>query len=446
MPAIRKWIATSLTLIALAAAPHGAVGAETPLPTPTPSPTPTPLPEFPVAAHGAVPDSDRLQTTALQAAIDAAAQAGGGIVRIPRGRFRSGGLRLRSNIHLILEQGAILEGSVNPQDYGEGVWVDALLTGQDLQNITIEGPGTIDGADCKNPRGEEGFRGPHAIFLSRCKNIAIRNVTITRAGNYAILCRNCADAHIRNVSIRGGHDGLHAQACQRFTIRDCDFRTGDDCFAGCDNTDFKITGCQINSSCNGFRLGCVNLLVQDCKIWGPGEYVHQVSLRRGEGAPRTNMLSAFVHFAPTDRDPQLPSDNWLIKDCKIDNVDFVYGYDIERGLWQTGQPAKRLRFENIQARQVTRPIRVLGDAERQFDLTLDNVSIAFHPDHTDQEILNLNRFGALTLRNVTLQNSGQKPVLRARDGGLVRLEGVTCIPKNAEPFVLENVDKIETSS
>jgi len=42
-----------------------------------------------------------------------------------------------------------------------------------------------------------------------------------------------------------------------------DFRSGDDCLAGCDNLDFEVTEYRINSPCNGSRLGCVNLLVKD---------------------------------------------------------------------------------------------------------------------------------------------------------------------------------------
>ena len=198
-------------------------------------------------------------------------------------------------------------------------------------------------------------------------------------------------------------------------MRACDFRTGDDCYAGCDNVDFKIVDCQINSSCNGFRLGCVNLLVKGCRSGAPASIEHQVSSRK-------NMLSAFVHFAPKDRKPKLPSDNWLIEDVTIDNVGFVYGYDIERGLWQKGQPAKRLRFQNVQATNVERPVRVLGDTNREFQLTLDNVSISLREDRRNQPVLDLKRFGSLTLRNVTLENSGTKPVVKASDGKLVALE------------------------
>jgi len=397
-----------------------------------------------VTSHGAKADDDTPDTAAIQSAIDAAAKDGGGVVRFPKGRFVSGGLVLKDNIRLVLDKDAVLLGSADCKDYGgKARWDDALIKGEGLKNIRIEGPGTIDGADCKNPKGEEGFRGPHGILLTGCSDIVVKDVKLERTGNYAILCRNCTGGEFRNVTFRGGHDGIHAQACAKFAIRDCDFQTGDDCLAGCDDADFEVTGCKINSSCNGFRLGCLNLLVKDCRFWGPGEFVHRVSRQKG-GPGRMNMLSAFVHFAPKDRNPKLPSDNWLVQDCTIDNVDFVYGYDIEKGLWQTGQPAKRLRFQGVKATRVAQPIRVRGDAERQLELTLEDVSIALREDRADQEILNLTRFGSLVLKNVTLQNSGAKPVLRAKEGRTVWLDRVTCVPANAAPWALEQVDETKT--
>jgi hypothetical protein len=399
-----------------------------------------PLNEHLITDHGALPDDSKLDTAGIQSALDAAARAGGGTVRIPRGRFISGSVQLRDNVRLLFDEGAVLEGSSDWREYGSGRWHDALIVGENLRNVHIEGPGIIDGVSCHNPKGEEGFRGPHAIRLNGCRNIVIRNLAISSAGNYAILCLNCTGAEISDLIIRGGHDGLHAQACQNFNIRDCDIRTGDDCFAGCDNTDFQIVRCRINSSCNGFRLGCVKLTVRDCEFWGPGEHPHLISARRG--APRTNMLSAFVHFAPADRRPRLPSDQWLIENCRIRNVDVLYSYDFERGGWQTGQPARRIRMLNVLAENIARPLRVLGDADRQFELTLNNVSIALREDRASQEVLNLARFGSLRLRQVSLHNDSSKPVLRAVSGNSVILEEVSPQPSNSSAFVLEGIDEI----
>ncbi|MEJ5342619.1 MAG: glycosyl hydrolase family 28 protein [Thermogutta sp.] len=392
-----------------------------------------------VTEFGATADDDVLDTQAFQKAIDVAARHGG-TVRVPKGRFITGRLQLPSGVRLFLEEGAVLQGSADFRDYGQGRWTDSFLFAENAERITIEGPGTIDGADCEIPGGEEGFRGPHAIRFVRCRNVTIRDVTITRAGNYAVLCNDSEDFLISGVKFRGGHDGVHAQACRRFRVVDCDFRTGDDCLAGCDNVDFEVARCQINSSCNGFRLGCVHLRVHDCRFWGPGEYPHRITIKKGK--PRTNMLSAFVHFAPTDRNPKLPSDDWLIQNCTMDTVDAVYLYDFEKGVWQTGQPAKRLAFENIRAQNIALPLRVLGDKDRQFDLTLKNVSIALRDDRADQPVLDITQFGRLTLENGVLQNSGKQPVLRARDGREIHLHHVEAKPTNPQPFLWTNVEKV----
>lgn len=64
-------------------------------------------------------------------------------------------------------------------------------------------------------------------------------------------------------------------------------------FAGCDNLDFEVNGCKINSSCNGFRFGCVNLLVKDCTFWRPGDYPHLVTFSGGF-ADRSGRLREFL--------------------------------------------------------------------------------------------------------------------------------------------------------
>lgn len=391
--------------------------------------------EYDITKYGAIASNSKLNTTAIQSAIDECARNGGGVVKIPSGTFLTGTLSIRDNVTLHIAAGAILKGSDNYLDYGEGKWYDALIKGENVHNIRIEGKGTIDGADCRNPHGEEGFRGPHGILLIGCKDIGIRDITLQNIGNYAILCRDSTDAEIQNVSFRAGHDGLHTQACLRFKVNDCDFRTGDDCLAGCDNVDFEVINCVINSSCNGFRFGCLNLRVKNCRFWGPGEYQHRISNRK-------NMLSAFMHFAPKDRNPKLPSDNWLIQDLTIDNVDFLYGYNFESGPWQKGQPAKRICLQNIKATRLMEPIRIFGDSGRQFELALDNVSLELHEEQLDQELLNVEQFGKLELRNVILKNIGNRPVIIARGGNKVMLDHVTNIPENDRPYEINNVDEI----
>ena len=56
-------------------------------------------------------------TNQIQKAFDDCFLAGGGEVRLTKGLYPVGGLRLRSNTTLYLESGAILKASRNVEDY-----------------------------------------------------------------------------------------------------------------------------------------------------------------------------------------------------------------------------------------------------------------------------------------------------------------------------------------
>jgi len=389
-----------------------------------------------------------LLTAIIQHAIDSFASEGGGVVRFTEGRYLTGSLQLKSNVTLHFDKGALLQGSDNYFDYGKGEWKNGLITGDSLFNITLEGEGLIDGVNCVNPNGEEGFRGPHCIRLTNCKNIVIQGITIINSANWAINCRHCSDATIERVSIRGGHDGLHTRFCQNFTVSKCDFRTGDDAIAGCDNRDFLVHGCKINTSCNGFRFGCLNFTVKDCLIWGPGEYKHRIS-------NRTNMLAAFVHFSPEDENPQQVSGDWLIQDVTIKNVDCVYNYNYENGLWQTGQPVTTLVFENIKAEGILNSFSITGDQNKSLRLIIKNADFSFREGSGEYEsvfegrkasslaFFNIYNFDILELHNVTFYHNGTLPVLQCNSGNKIWLDQVTYLPvPQSQPFLLENVLKI----
>ncbi|MFR0732972.1 MAG: hypothetical protein ACLSHU_01030 [Oscillospiraceae bacterium] len=63
----------------------------------------------------------------------------------------------------------------------------------------------------------------------------------------------------------------------RWWIDSCDFRTGDGRIAGYDAENVVVRNCSLNTSCNSFRFGGRNLLVEHCRFWGPGEYPHRSS-------------------------------------------------------------------------------------------------------------------------------------------------------------------------
>jgi polygalacturonase len=98
-----------------------------------------------VRDFGAVGDGSTVNTAAIQKAIDACRDAGGGRVVVPRGVFVSGTLRLHSHVELHLEGGAVLKGSPNLSDYQLGGQVVGLLYSENVENVSITGRGQIDG-------------------------------------------------------------------------------------------------------------------------------------------------------------------------------------------------------------------------------------------------------------------------------------------------------------
>ncbi len=147
---------------------------------------------YPVTDHGVEPDKKEQQTEALQKLFDRC-KDGGGTVVFPKGTYRFSGVLIYSDTTVLLESGAELLGSKECGEYPvfpvpEGVslrtdmemipnysgfkirgeYRRALFSAYGERNIAVIGaPGSvIDGQNCYDPEGEEGYRGPHGIFLS----------------------------------------------------------------------------------------------------------------------------------------------------------------------------------------------------------------------------------------------------------------------------------------
>lgn len=286
-----------------------------------------------VREHGAKGDGTTIDTAAINRAVAACGDAGGGQVRFPPGRYLSGTVRLKSHVTLSFEAGATLIGTSDLAAY-EGFsppagvfearlrpsWHRALVLGVDVEDVAIEGLGTIDGNKVHDPKGEERMRGPHAVLFGHSKGIVIRGVTIRDAANYGVMIEECSGVDIAGVTITGGWDGIHLRGwpdepCRDVSITGCRIATGDDAIAGRYWEDTLISGCVINSSCNGIRLigPAKGLIVHDCLFYGPGRHPHRTS-------GRTNMLSG-INLQPGAWDPTKGRlDDVLISDVTMRNV------------------------------------------------------------------------------------------------------------------------------
>ena len=107
---------------------------------------------FDVRDFGGKGDGKAFDTEALQGAIDACHEAGGGTVRVPSGTWLTKPFQILSNATLHLDAGALALGSPNLEDYAvEGKDASGesertgVVTARDAERGAIVGRGIIDG-------------------------------------------------------------------------------------------------------------------------------------------------------------------------------------------------------------------------------------------------------------------------------------------------------------
>ena len=245
---------------------------------------------FDVTSHGARGDGATLNTSSLQAAIDACAAVGGGTVYFPPGRFVSGTLFLRSHVTLDLEAGAALLGSRNLADYPSTIpklrsYADiyterSLLFAEGVENIAIHGRGTIDGQGAAF-HGEHKVR-PFLIRLIGCRDVSIRDVRLRDAAMWVLHLLACDDVAIDGISLRSrvnpNNDGIDVDSCRFVRISNSDISTIDDCIVlkSCINRpcqEIVVTNCVLSTNCSALKLGTEsvagfdNVAFSNCTIY-----------------------------------------------------------------------------------------------------------------------------------------------------------------------------------
>ena len=256
--------------------------------------------QFNILNFGAVSDTNKLSTAAINKAINACFKAGGGKVIIPAGNFRSGTITLMDNVEIFLERGAVLYGSTRHKDFPRqsqplyrsqkdpGGWY-ALIYAEGAKNIGITGFGTIDGQGAKQlpvPVSEKPVIGdqdgrPRNILFISCKNVSVENITLLSSGIWNQHYLNCEDVMVNNIHVYNhsnrNNDGIDIDGCRRFVLSNSILDSDDDCItlkstgaAACE--DVTISNCIASSFCNAIKCGTEstggfkNIVISNCIV------------------------------------------------------------------------------------------------------------------------------------------------------------------------------------
>jgi len=250
---------------------------------------------FNIRNFGASGRKEDSAQAALQAAIDACGAAGGGVVYVPPGAYTTSTLHLRNRVRVHVEAGATIYSSKDPTSFGK----NALFYAEDVEHITLEGRGTIDGqaeyvwrlsnfrdmniypnqmvAEKYGVPLKRAFPTPesvgHLVLFIRCQDVRIENLNFLHSPSWTMHLFACDRVDVNGVYIYTSRaagvwaDGIDPDGCQDVRIANCTIDTGDDAIVfyssnihgparPCEN--ITVTNCRLSSSSSALKFCDVN--------------------------------------------------------------------------------------------------------------------------------------------------------------------------------------------
>lgn len=363
-----------------------------------------PARDFDVTKFGAVADGKTTNTTAFRVAIAACAQAGGGRVVVPAGKFYTGPIHLRSGVNLHLAEGAELIFSDQYEDYLPVVLVrvggielynySPLIYARDCTNIAVTGKGKLNGNakrwwEWKSSETKAGFEmgakgvpveqrifgkpefciRPSFLSFVSCTNILLEDFTIGSGPNWTVHPIYCQNTTIRGVKVitdGPNNDGVDPDSCRDMLIENCTFDTGDDCVV-------------LKSGYNedGWRVGrpTENVIMRNCfSKRGHGGLVIGSEMSGGV----RNVFMEDCQFEGTDRAIRIKSradrggvvEHIYARNLKVKNMqrevvilNMDYGSDRQKLTKLTPPVFRNMQFENITGDGAPTAILIQGMAD-----------------------------------------------------------------------------------
>lgn len=299
--------------------------------------------------YGAKGDGQTLDTKAINSAIDAASAAGGGTVYFPAGNYLSTSIRLKSRITLRLEQGSTLigadtgydEAEPNPaggkfQDFGHSHWHNSLIWGENLEDVSIIGPGKIYGKGLTRSSSPKPGQGNKAIALKLCRNVMLKDFTLLYGGHFGLLATGVDLLTINNVTMDTNRDGMDIDACQNVRVSDCTI-----------NSPWDDGICLKSSYALGYNRSCENITITNCSVSG----FDRGTLANGTYQRKESHLVP-DHEGPTGRIKFGTESNGGFKNITVSNCTFQFcrGLALET---VDGASLEDIAISNITMRDVT---------------------------------------------------------------------------------------------
>lgn len=285
-------------------------------------------------AYGAKGDGKTKDTAAIQKAIDACAQKGGGEVKLSAGAYASAPIELKSNVTLRLEKDATLLGSPDHQDYpAREVFrlpdLQPLVTAVNAENVAIVGEGTIDGngeswwEEARSIK-DHGILGtghprPKLILFDHCKHVRVEGITVQNSPMWQVVPYYSDDVTIRNIRVLAPAHSPNTDAIDPFSSSNVVI---DHVFADVGDDNVAVKSGPINST--GPDSPSRDITITDCTFL----HGHGLSIGSEIAGGAQNIRAERIHFEGTDngirikanRDRGADVSNLVFRDIEMKDV------------------------------------------------------------------------------------------------------------------------------